>query len=314
MNGAATRPSERMATILYIVPYFGRFPGIFPAWLHSCGNNPTVDWLILTDDERPFNYPPNVRTVYTTFEAVRERMQKLFDYPISLEKPYKLCDYKVVYGAAFPEYVAGYDFWGFCDIDLIWGDIRRFLTPEVLGRYEKIGYQGHSTLFRNNGRNNSIFRERMGEESIRPLLQSPEAGFTDEDFIIRLYDYMNIPIYREKTFANLSSFVYNFKLDHLDPEDKAENRRFIFSYENGRLFRLAAVGNEVRRKEYMYVHFLKRDMTVETADDEDRYLVIPNRLISIPETGLGGRRPVHQTRRCAAHPALLRKAFSGECA
>ena len=41
-----------MTTILYIVPYFGKFPRLFPVWLHSCANNPTVNWLILTDDKR----------------------------------------------------------------------------------------------------------------------------------------------------------------------------------------------------------------------------------------------------------------------
>ena len=43
-----------MTTILYIVPYFGKFPRLFPVWLHSCANNPTVNWLILTDDKRDF--------------------------------------------------------------------------------------------------------------------------------------------------------------------------------------------------------------------------------------------------------------------
>lgn len=56
-----------MKSIVYIVLYFGKFPSIFPLWLNSCRNNPTIDWLIFTDDHSCFNYPQNVRVEYTTF-------------------------------------------------------------------------------------------------------------------------------------------------------------------------------------------------------------------------------------------------------
>lgn len=107
-----------MTTILYIVPYFGKFPRLFPVWLHSCANNPTVNWLILTDDKRDFCYPANVKVEYTTFAAVRERIQKLFDFEINLSHPYKLCDFKITYGLAFADYLKGYDFGEFVTLIL----------------------------------------------------------------------------------------------------------------------------------------------------------------------------------------------------
>jgi len=110
-------------------------------------------------------------------------------------------------------------------------------------------------------------------------LQSPISEFTDEDFINRLFDYKKIPYYQKKSFANLSSFVYNFKLDHLEKEDKIKNKRFIFSYEHGRLYRLAAVGNNVFKDEFMYVHFLKRDMDIKIPEQADEYLIVPNELL-----------------------------------
>lgn len=278
-----------MKSILYIVPYFGKFPDMFPVWLHSCGNNPTVNWLIFTDDHRSFDYPVNVKVVYTTFDDIRERFQRLFSFPINLEKPYKLCDFRITYGAAFVDYIKDYDFWGYCDIDLIWGDIRHFLTDNILSEYDKIGFQGHSTLFKNTPRNNNMFREKIGEESVDEYLQSPNSEFTDENFIIRLYEHKKIPSYKEYTFANLSSFVHNFKLNYIYAKDKAENKRLIFSYENGKLFRLAAVGKDIRRKEYMYVHFLKRDMAVEINGDTDYYLIVPNKLITPPNRAVDAK-------------------------
>lgn len=268
-----------MTSILYIVPYFGKFPNLFSVWLHSCANNPTVNWLILTDDKRNFCYPSNVKVEYTTFAAVRERIQKLFDFEINLSQPYKLCDFRIAYGLAFADYLKGYDFWGFCDIDLIWGNIRNILDEDVFAKYDKIGYQGHSTLFRNVDYVNRLFHETIGSESVYPLLQSSKSEFTDEDFINRLFDYKQIPYYQKKTFANLSSFVYNFKLNHLEKKDKKKNKRFIFSYERGRLYRLSAVGNVVFKDEFMYVHFLKRDMNINIPEQADEYLIVPNELI-----------------------------------
>ena len=52
----------------------------------------------------------------------------------------------VTVGTAF---VKKYDFWGYCDLDLIFGDIRKFVNEEVLNTYEKIYNRGHLTLFKN---------------------------------------------------------------------------------------------------------------------------------------------------------------------
>lgn len=102
-----------MKSIVYIVLYFGKFPSIFPLWLNSCRNNPTIDWLIFTDDHSCFNYPQNVRVEYTTFENIQARFKKHFDYPVVLHKPYKLCDYRICYGAVFQDFIKNYDFGDF---------------------------------------------------------------------------------------------------------------------------------------------------------------------------------------------------------
>lgn len=268
-----------MTSILYIVPYFGTFPKMFPVWLNSCKNNPTVDWLIFTDDKQEYDYPKNVKVVYTTFELIRTKIQHLFEYKICLDLPYKLCDYKVCYGEAFKEYLVGYDFWGFCDIDLIWGDIRSILADDIFAKYDKIGYQGHSTLMRNNEYINGIFRKNIASETIKDYLQSPNSCFTDEDYINRLFKYYKIPCYQDKTFANLSSLVYNFKLNQIEKADSKKNKYLIFSYENGKLYRISTFNNRIYKDEFMYIHFLKRNIDVFTEGNLDDFLIIPNKLI-----------------------------------
>lgn len=129
-----------MYSIAYVVPYFGKFPKGFQFWLLSCKCNPSIDWLIFTDDKTPYDYPENVKVTYWTFDQMKKKAQAIYDFPIFLERPYKLCDFKPAYGEIFADELKDYDFWGHCDIDLVWGNIRKFYTDAVLGQYEKVGF------------------------------------------------------------------------------------------------------------------------------------------------------------------------------
>jgi hypothetical protein len=84
--------------VAYIVPYFGKFPKYFPIWLKSCEMNPTIDWLIFTDDKTSYQYPNSVKVQYISFDKLKSRIQKLFDFEIGLETPYRLCDFRVAFG------------------------------------------------------------------------------------------------------------------------------------------------------------------------------------------------------------------------
>jgi hypothetical protein len=133
----------------FVVPYFGNLPDYFQVWLDSCKDNPTIDWLLFTNDKSQYEYPSNVKVQYTTFEDIQVLIKRNYEFDVKIESPYKLCDYKIAYGEIFKEYLVNYDFWGYCDVDLIWGDIRKFYTNELLDEYDKIGNQGHATIYRN---------------------------------------------------------------------------------------------------------------------------------------------------------------------
>lgn len=139
-----------MKKILLILPYFGNLnaSGFFPLFLQSCRKNESIDFLLLTDDITEYDYPTNVHVVMTTFQAVRERFQRHFLFPISLERPYKLCDFRMTYGELFAEEIKGYDAWGFCDHDLVFGNLRAYLTEDRLERYGRIYLRGHLSVFR----------------------------------------------------------------------------------------------------------------------------------------------------------------------
>ena len=147
-----------MKKICFVIPYFGKFNNYFPFFLESCKNNPSVNWLIYTDDKTKYNYPDNVMVKYTTFEEIKNKFQEKLSFKIALDRPYKLCDFKPAYGLMFEEDLMQYDYWGYCDVDLFFGDIRKFFTDEILNRYDKIGFYGHCTIFKNNTKVNNLFK------------------------------------------------------------------------------------------------------------------------------------------------------------
>ena len=51
---------------------------------------------------------------------------------IGWNEPYKICDLRLGWGTIFRDHVADYDFFGWGDIDVIYGDLRKFLTNDVL--------------------------------------------------------------------------------------------------------------------------------------------------------------------------------------
>ena len=132
----------------YVVfcPYFGTLPTNFNLWLKSCSYNKDFLFIVFTNDETPYIKPDNVKIVVKTFDEFREEIQNKFDFKISLENPYKLCDYKPTYGFVFEEYLNNCTYWGFCDLDLVFGNLTKFLPKED---YDKISFLGHFCLMKN---------------------------------------------------------------------------------------------------------------------------------------------------------------------
>ncbi|MGE0224141.1 MAG: DUF6625 family protein [Acetobacteraceae bacterium] len=135
--GPAPHPEPDVATssaprIKMIILWFGPWPPWMRLFLESCRWNPTVDWLLVGDSPPPADVPPNVRIVTMTFAAYRALAAERLGITPEWTDVYKLCDLKPTLGEVHRDEVAGYDYWGFGDLDVIYGDIRRFYTPELL--------------------------------------------------------------------------------------------------------------------------------------------------------------------------------------
>ena len=72
-----------MCRVIFIIPYFGRFPNYFQLVLNSIKQNMDFNWLIFTDNNEKYDYPKNVEVIKIGFDELKEKIQKKFDFKIS---------------------------------------------------------------------------------------------------------------------------------------------------------------------------------------------------------------------------------------
>jgi len=143
-----------MKKICIIIPYFGKWPDWINYFLLSCKYNATIDWLFLTDCEPPAIQANNLIFKKISLQAFNQLASHKLNMNINIKHPYKLCDFKPAYGKIFEDYLKNYDFWGYGDLDLVYGNIRKFINNDILSKFDIISSHsnfvpGHFCLLRN---------------------------------------------------------------------------------------------------------------------------------------------------------------------
>jgi hypothetical protein len=261
-------PSMRL-----IVPYFGARPPYLALVIRSMAHNPDVHWLLLTD-QPVADAPANVAVQLCAFDDLVTRIQACFDFPISLEHPYKLCDFRPAFGEIFREELTGYQFWGHCDLDVIFGRIREHLPPEAF-RADKILFQGNFALYRNTTDAAGWFRHEIDGVSYREVMTSPAAMHFDEwAGMYRIVRDLGVRHWQEDRIFDLSFSMYRTRADTADGDGP---RRY--AWEDGEVSEYRLVRGEVLRRTALLIHLQKRSMRAPSGDvlHADRYWILANR-------------------------------------
>jgi hypothetical protein len=116
-----------------VTVYIGKLPKWMNLYLKSCELNPTINWIIFTDQNFPINCPKNVRFVRLNLKGFNRLASEKLNLPINLNRAYKLCDFKPAYGIIFDDFIKNYDFWGYTDLDIIYGSMRKFSDGRNFG-------------------------------------------------------------------------------------------------------------------------------------------------------------------------------------
>jgi hypothetical protein len=206
--------ARQTPTVGILIPYFGAWPEWIDLFFETARRNPTIDFLVFTDCESQAFAAPNIHIRPTTFEDYVERARSWLGLPFNPPNGYKLCDLRPMFGALHEQEFAAYDFYGWCDTDLLFGDIRRFYTDEVMAHNDVLSthadrVSGHFALFRNTPRNRNMYQRIYRWQQ---YLLEPEFVGMDEHGITNAYLMTPVDKANEKfgwTIDNLATRLWS---------------------------------------------------------------------------------------------------------
>ena len=210
--------------------------------------------MFITDCAIPDVYPENVRFVPSTLESLNNKINDVLGVNVPLS-PRKICDVRPAYGEIFQEYISDYDSWGFCDVDIIWGNIGGYVSDDILSNYDIISSRkeavaGHFTIFKNNPEINSIylsipeFKELL---SLNKLMRIDEEAFT-------------IHLKNEKKHAKFKIWWEDYLMSHNNGKAHQEYCLDKWLWKEGKMLELK---NGEPINEVMYLHFINWKRTMK---------------------------------------------------
>jgi hypothetical protein len=245
--------------LIMLIPYFGKWPEWMDLFVESCKWNPSVRWRIYTNCGEPENKADNVEYVHLSFDdykaLVRERLGIAFDPPA----PYKLCDLRPCLGYVHERDIADFRFFGYGDIDVIYGNISDFYTDNVLADFDVLSthperLSGHFAVLRNTRTIRQAFRRIPNYQA---LLEQPDYLGVDEAQFTRVFSHRNgfrrlIDNVARGRRRGLFVERYSTVLSPRGWHDGTMNYPHRWFWQGGRL-----TNERDGAREFLYLHFMR---------------------------------------------------------
>ena len=254
--------------IALIMPYFGNFPNYFALWECSASKNRDIDFLVFTNYPRENSYK-NIIYIQCEFHEIKKRIEREIGFPPMLTNAYKIVDYKPLYGCIFHEYLKDYSHWGYCDSDVIFGDLSKFLTDARLNTYDRIYQHGHLCIYKNEHNINYRWKTEHNLISYNYKEVFKVKGVEMFDERGGMWDiwkenqwsqYLN-----DKEFADILPTKHEFTTSW-------NSNPMCFHYQSGHLYKYK---NGINKTELAYLHLQKRKMEVQITNHDD-FFIKPN--------------------------------------
>ena len=227
----SSQPSRR---ICIVIVFLGAWPAWIQYFLQSCSHNPQFKWLIFGNAPPIDPIPDNVQLVAIDQPALEQLVSAKLAVPWKMARGYKLVDLKPAYGHIFSEWLEGYEFWGYTDMDVIYGRLADFVTPAILQTHDIITGNdkvlvGHFTLLRNTPQFCQLYQQ--AENWLEVLCSEAPAGFDEKGF--------QVLVKRLASEGELS--LYSQNISREDIRLRLTRRpRFVMLWHSGRLYDLFA--------------------------------------------------------------------------
>lgn len=165
-----------------IALWYGEFPFWMPHFFNSIATNPEFNWLLVCNKKPKGQVPGNCSILVLEINELQQLIEQTIGIRPCIKHPYKLCDFKPAYGEIFADKLRQFDYWGYCDIDLMFGDLSHFLDKHFLKGFDVYSpdrwfFPGHFCLFRNTNTVNRAYREI---DKITEYLESEKIYMLDE--------------------------------------------------------------------------------------------------------------------------------------
>jgi hypothetical protein len=147
--------------------WLGKIPDYF--WFHyETTKNLNIDFLIFTDSELVID-SPNYKVIPITKNEVEEKVSLMLNHEYKIINPQKISDLKSCLGELFEDYLTEYDFFGFYDIDTLFGDFQKWVIPhtenyDVISFADKVHHNrisGPFVIIKNTYENRRLYRKSI---------------------------------------------------------------------------------------------------------------------------------------------------------
>lgn len=218
-----------MKKICLIQVWFGKLPDFFEMHLRTCSDQKNIDFLFFTDqveDSRLQDISPNIIVKYLDVEIYKDIFQQKIHFVPNLTKHYKLCDHKILYPYLFSQFLIKYDYVGFYDIDVFFGDIYSFVKDSLEENFISIGdeycfpgIRGPFAIWKNIQRNNEMF---LNIPNLQNLLMEENTILSDENNFNQVLQKKQLHV---KNFGEYS----NFRNGEYIEKTKYENKQLFIN-------------------------------------------------------------------------------------
>ncbi len=266
---------EPQSLLVMVYFWFGPIPKYFPFWLDTCRKNRGVKFLVFSDQDLPDQ--DNVCFVKISQDEVIERYSKGAGHKIQNVIPHKMTDYRPFIGLSFPEYIKNYKYWGYSDVDVLYGDLK--IVTDIL-QEEKFDLispgphtMGHFSVFKNS---KSVNELPLKFEDLENRLNNQMTTFMDEGGVTDLAKKLGGFKFAFFDYFKSKYGIADYQASStIRPLGEIKNIKFpwVFKRDSGGLHLLVNGSWEF----ILYLHFMgmKSDYLWSNEVDKDRYFFSP---------------------------------------
>lgn len=250
-----------MNKVCFIIPFFGvKFPNGFDYFMKSASLNKGIDFLFFTNILYQHDHFHNIKFIPFEINDFNSLASSKLKEDIHISRAYKLCDFKPAYGIIFQDYLKEYDYWGYCDIDVVFGNINHFLEPLINENYELISARkeflsGFFTVYKNIPKCNLLF---MRSKDWRLVLTSEDNFCFDE------CNYFFSELFSGKDILDLDTVIESMtevikKHDDIKVHMKTICHEHLYhtEFNDDLILENGCLKNVETNKTYLAVHFIK---------------------------------------------------------